>query len=337
MQNKPPQRPVNRVRWLISALGLLASLLVGVLIASRDNLTLFASAGVGSGTPPIASATVSHQGTPVATAKPSGQVPAWDHVVVILMENRGYREVIGQPRTAPYLNALASQSAVAANYQAVSTAGSLAEYLALTAGDTYGVPGECLPANCVVRVTNLADRLEQAGKTWKAYQESMPGPCWLNDSYPYGTWHNPFIYYADIQNNSSRCAAHDVPYTQLATDFQNASTTPNYSFITPNLLDDMHDGSVSQGDTWLAQNVPSIINSPAFTTQHSLLMITWDEDDHSSYGPVATVFFGYGVRVGHSHVAYTHYSLLRTIERAWGLEPMAANDGHAAAMTDLLV
>ena len=99
----------------------------------------------------------------------------------------------------------------------------------------------------------------------------------------------------------------------------------------------MHDGTVTQGDTWLAQNVPDILNSPAFTTQHSLLVITWDEDDATDLGPIATLFYGSGVRVGHSHVAYTHYSLLRTIERAWGLEPMTANDRRAVAMTDLLV
>jgi acid phosphatase len=72
-----------------------------------------------------------------------------------------------------------------------------------------------------------------------------------------------------------------VPYTQLATDLGSTATTPNYLFITPNLIDDMHDGTIAQGDTWLSQNVPTILNSSAFTSQNSVLNIVWDEDDSS--------------------------------------------------------
>jgi hypothetical protein len=82
----------------------------------------------------------------------------------------------------------------------------------------------------------------------------MPAPCALSDSGEYAVRHNPFVYYTDFQT-TSQCN-NDVPYIQLSSDPGSTATTPNYVFITPNLIDDMHDGTIAQGDTWLSQNVP---------------------------------------------------------------------------------
>jgi len=210
---------------------------------------------------------------------------------------------------------------------------SLPNYLALTGGSTFGITSDC--TTCFVSAPNIAkDRVEASGRSWKAYVESMPKPCFVGDSYPYMQKHDPFIYYNDIRTNTAECNK-VVPYSTLATDLKSAGTTPNYAWITPNMCNDMHDCSVSTGDTWLKNNVPAILNSAAFTTQNSLLMITWDEDNGSSGNHVATLVIAKSVPAGfRSSVRYTHYSLLRTVESAWGLSPLTGNDGGASPMSD---
>ena len=94
-----------------------------------------------------------------------------------------------------------------------------------------------------------------------------------------------------------------------------ADSTPDFGWITPNMLDDMHDGTVAQGDTWLSQNVPALLSSPAFTTQRSLLFITWDENDGSSGNRVPTIVVSpYTAPGTRSSTGFSHYSLLRTAE-----------------------
>ena len=248
------------------------------------------------------------------------------------MENHGYSSIIGSS-AAPYVNSLLPSAALAANYYAV-THPSLPNYLALAGGSMFGITSDC--TTCWISATNIADRLEAAGSTWKGYMESMPSPCFIGDSYPYAQKHNPFIYFNDIRTNAVRCQSHVVPYSQLATDLASTATTPNFAFITPNMCSDTHDCTVGAGDSWLSVQVPSILNSAAFKTQRSLLLLTWDEDDSTGANQVATVLLGSGVAAGgRSSVAYNHYSLLRTIEAARGLTTLTANDANAAPITDL--
>lgn len=268
-------------------------------------------------------------------ASSASTVPAYDHIVEIVMENHSYSDIIGNTTAAPYLNQLAMQGAVGANYFAV-THPSLPNYLALTGGKDFGVSSDCEPpTNCTINAPNLADRMEGAGKSWKAYLESMPSACDFADAYPYAAKHNPFAYFADIQTNSTRCKSHDVPYSRLSADLASTSTTPNFVMVVPNLLHDMHDGTISQGDAWLSRQVPTILNSPAFTQQRSLLAIVWDEDDNSQNNQVPLILVGSGVKPNYSSaIDYTHYGLLKTIETAWGLPALASNDSNAAPMTD---
>jgi len=264
-------------------------------------------------------------------APAAGTVPAFNHIFTIVMENHSYGQIIGSG-SAPYINSLAAKYGLATNYFAVAHP-SLPNYLALTGGSTFGITSDC--TTCFVSAPNIAkDRVEASGRSWKAYMESMPRPCFVGDSYPYMQKHDPFIYFNDIRTNATECNK-VVPYSTLATDLKSAGTTPNYAWITPNMCNDMHDCSVSTGDTWLKNNVPAILNSAAFTTQNSLLMITWDEDNGSSGNHVATLVIAKSVPAGfRSSVRYTHYSLLRTVESAWGLSPLTGNDGGASPMSD---
>jgi len=126
-----------------------------------------------------------------------------------------------------------------------------------------------------------------------------------------------------------------VPYTSFASDLASTATTPNYAWVTPNLCDDMHDCLISTGDTWLSQNVPTILNSPAFTTQNSLVLITWDEDDGTQNNQVPMLVIAKSVPAGfRSSTLYNHYSMISTIESAWGLSPLTTNDGTATPLSD---
>ena len=250
------------------------------------------------------------------------------HVFLIVMENKEYDQVIGNAN-APYLNRLASQYAVADDYYAV-THPSLPNYLALFGGDTYGIRSDC--TDCFVNQTNLADALDAAGKTWKSYQEGLPGPCFLGtQSGEYALKHDPFLYYQDIRDNPARCRQ-VVPLTQLSQDLA-ANQVPNFAWITPNLIHDMHDGSVADGDRWLASFVPTILASAAWK-EGGLLMIVWDEGSSSagccgvSGGRVPLLVisprgpFGY-----QSPVPATHYDLLRAVEDLWGLRQIGLTAG----------
>src|SRR5438046_4949969 len=133
---------------------------------------------------------------------PAPAVPSFSHVFVIVMENHEYGSIIGSS-AAPYINSLASTYALATNYYGASHP-SLPNYLALTAGSTFGIASDC--TTCFVGATNIADQVEASGRSWKAYMESMPSTCYAGDAYPYMQKHNPFIYYNAIRPNAARCA-----------------------------------------------------------------------------------------------------------------------------------
>jgi len=113
------------------------------------------------------------------SATASAQVPSFDRVFVIVMENKEYGSVIGSS-SAPYENALATECGLAGNYHGV-THPSLPNYIAATSGGTQGISDDCGPSECPRRVQSLFGQLQAAGMTWTAYDESMPAPCSLSD------------------------------------------------------------------------------------------------------------------------------------------------------------
>jgi hypothetical protein len=285
--------------------------------------------------------TVAHPTAPVGPAvpaRPASGLPAFSHVFTIVMENEESGSIIGNP-AASYINSLASTYGLASNYYAVSHP-SLPNYLALTAGSTFGIASDC--TTCYVGATNIADQVEASGRSWKAYMEDMPSACFTGGwSGGYAMKHDPFMYFDDIRTNMGRCAAHVVPFTQFWGDMA-SGRVPNYVFITPNMCNDMHDCSVATGDGWLRGVVPAIMNSAAFRNGGALF-ITWDEGSSAAGccgdaagGRVATLVISPMAIGGYrSGAAETHFSLLRTIEDAWHLGHLgAAGDRSTAAMRE---
>jgi phospholipase C len=248
------------------------------------------------------------------------------------MENKSYDEVIGSSN-ALFINNLLKTSALATNYFAVAHP-SLPNYLALVGTDTFSITTDC--TDCFVAKTNLVDSLESVGKTWKAYMEDLPSICTLGNSGLYDQNHNPFIYFDDIRNNPDRCAK-IVSFDSFASDLSQ-NTLPNYSWISPNLCHNMHSCPVTDGDTWLANIVPQILNSDAFTKQNSLLVIVWDEAEGVEPNHVPLILVGPKVKTNYqSNIFYNHYSLVKTIESAWNLPTLTDNDKSAIPMSNFFI
>src|SRR5205085_5722156 len=217
------------------------------------------------------------------------------HVVVIVMENKEYGDVIGSS-SAPYVNRLARRYGLATNSYGVSHP-SLPNYLALTGGDTFGISSDC--TSCHVGGKNLVDELEAARISWKAYMESMPTPCYRGGSAgDYAKKHDPFAYYDDVVTSKRRCSK-IVPYQQLAKDMRRGRL-PKFVWISPNLCHDMHDCEVKTGDGFLASLIPRLLR---VLGKHGVLFLTWDEGSsdrgccsHAAGGHIATIVAGPDVR-----------------------------------------
>jgi phospholipase C len=267
--------------------------------------------------------------------------PTYSHVIWILMENHSYGDVIGNTSQAPYINSLASQCGLATNYHNLSHP-SLPNYV----GMTSGLAGRSLKAfnpdcNPSKKCSTSAPSIFGQGESWKAYEESMPATCAPSNSGEYAVRHNPPPYFPAL---AAACATLDVPYGQLAGDLA-SNSLPAFSFITPNLIDDMHDGTITDGDTWLANNIPTILNSSAYTSRTTAVFITWDEGTGGKTGEdcttnttdpsclVATIVVSPSTAVGTTSGAlFNHYSLLGTAEQLLGL-PALGRATSTATMT----
>jgi len=289
------------------------------------------------------SLTLSTQVQPPVLKAPASTVPAFDHVFFVMMENTNFSEVIGDTTDAPFINSLAQKGTLLTNYSGAYHP-SDENYMAVSGGDTF-VTGAIYFPNIKVTAKHIGDSLEAAGKTWKAYEQGMGTPCNTsnnNDSY-YEPDDAPFINYTNISGNPTRCAQHLFDTTQLTTDLQSASTTPNFSWIA---ADDYYDGEASGNgssgslqtqDGWLKQTLQPIFASPAWTQQRSLLILTWDESASSGTNHIAGIVYGSQGLVGAggvSTVSYNHYSSGRTIENALSIPTLTANDTYAQPIND---
>jgi hypothetical protein len=286
--------------------------------------------------------------------------PQYDHVFLLVMESEPYRQIIGYPY-APILNALAQDYGLASNYSGVGDP-SEPNYVAMLGGDTFGLstddpywfPGQTINAS------NLMSQLEGAGKTWRGYFQNMPYPGYRGYCYPdkcigipdsdtqYVAKHNGIVNFADLQTPSE--LAKMYPYSQLAADLA-AGTVSNFSYIVPDECHDMHgappwcvdsgkSGSLVQnwlianGDAFAGSVVNAITSSAMWTTGNNAILITFDEGNTPT-GTVATIVISnHGPRGVTDKTSYNHYSLLASMQQAFGLGCLL-NSCTANPMTNL--
>ena len=294
-----------------------------------------------SETPVPPTATVTVTPSPTQTPNPpspereaarvKADIPAFDHILIILFENHDYNEVIGN-QDMPVFNRLAQQYSLLTNYYAVAHP-SLPNYIALIGGDTFGINSDC--ADCFVNQPSLPDLIEASGRSWKTYQEDMPGPCHVGFTGQYDLNHNPFLYFDPIRKDSVRCDRSVVPLTDLKQDL-NAKQLPNYAFIMPDLCHSGHDCSLAEADAWLGNMVSNLQDSSALGKNY-LLFVLFDENsaDQSPKNPtccgaggrVAAVVVSPQAKTGFQDTtALSHYSLLRTILLSWGLPRLGLSE-----------
>ncbi|HVY45690.1 MAG TPA: alkaline phosphatase family protein [Minicystis sp.] len=265
-------------------------------------------------------------------------------VFTIVMENHDRTQILGDPSAAPFIAELAKQGAVAAGYHDAYVHPSEPNYIWMVAGENFGIlddadPG---PSNAIDATSHVADQIEAAGLTWKAYEESMGAPCGLVSHGEYAVKHDPFAYFDDVSgwnghdfSPSTRCREHLVDYGELEADLASGDV-PDYAFITPNLVHDMHDGSVQEGDAWLSREVSKILASDAFK-RGGVLFLLWDEGASSGDSPPFIVLSP-NARAGFvSHADYDTSAYLKTVEAILGLEalPCAADPTTVPTMDDL--
>jgi phosphatidylinositol-3-phosphatase len=292
---------------------------IGVLVGVVSVAAVIVAIAISSGSGHPASKSAASGSSHLSATKPAESKAPGSHVFVILLENHGFNQVIGNPK-APYINRLASEGVVSTRYYAI-THPSLPNYLAIIGGSTFGIHSDC--TSCSARGSNLAVQLQRAGIPWRAYMNGLGSSCWLGGYKGlYAKKHNPFFYFPSITSDPSRCAQ-IVPGGLLDRDLADGNVA-RFVWITPNTCEDAHDCGISNSDSYLIGLVPKLLGQLG---PHGFLVITFDEGptdlgccggDHG--GRVATILVGPDVRHGaRVKTVYDHYSLLRTLEDVFSL------------------
>ncbi len=251
--------------------------------------------------------------------------------MVIWGENTDYATALAQP----YLYTLATTYGSYTNYQALAHP-SQPNYVAFAGGSTFVTKDN---STCLyIPNQNLVDRLESGSVSWKEYEEDYPGPC--TQTSLYATKHDFFINFLDVNSTTNRtnnivAFQGGVPstYSELT-----GANPPSFVAVTPNLIDDGHNTSVASYNAWLQSTsfFQDMLQSKYYTDR--AIFITFDENandisPNQVYCVVVSALAKPGYQAG---TAYTHYSLLRTMEDNWGLPTLTANDAAASNMFEAL-
>ncbi len=308
-------------------------------------------------------------GVATASAAPAA-FPRYDHVFLIIEENHGLSQIIGNP-AAPNLNALAKQYGLADHYFS-TTDPSEPNYIAMLGGDSFGIVDDNAYYLHILDKPNLLQQLDQAGVSWRGYLQSMPHRGYLGVCFPgrcegvpdvsalYGTKHNGIVYF---RHNIATEAERDKmgPITDLGLDL--ARDPPRFGYIVPDHCTDMHgsppwcgdsghvggtldNALVSRGDAYVGQLVAMITGAAFWSQGNNAIVVTFDEGNGSGgccdavpgTGQVYTaVITSRGPRGVIDHAAYNHYSLLRSLEAAFGVGCLAhaCDTANVPAMTPL--
>jgi hypothetical protein len=267
----------------------------------------------------------------------------YDHVVIVVEENRSVTQIIGDRVNAPFINSLADGGVRLGNMFALVHP-SQPNYLHLYSGADQGVLDDNLPPNFSTTPTstypfttaNLGAEIIAAGFSFAGYSEQIEsaGDTDWADYDPHSATH-PGIFYRRKHNPWANWVAKvmPIPSNQLSGTINKAfldfpqgdlAALPTVSFVIPNQEHDMHDGSRKQGDDWLRDNLGAYATWAK--TNNSLLIITWDEDDYNGVNQIPTILYGAGLRDGTVvGGTWTLHNLLRTIEDMYG------TGGHAGS------
>ena len=253
------------------------------------------------------------------SALAANALPRPDHIVIVMEENKSFSQIIGN-KDAPYINTLAQRGVLFTNSYGV-THPSQPNYLALFTGSLRGIGSNTCPLD--LQGDNLAGALISKGLSFANYSESLPEAGYTGCMYgAYMRKHNPVA-------NWNELTAFNQPFGAFPQDF---AKLPTVSLVMPDQRNDMHDGSIAQGDAWLALNIEQYAQWAL--GHNSLLIVTWDEDNGSENNRVATIFAGAMVKPGKSMQRINHYTLLRMLSEMYGL-PYLGESVEQKSITDI--
>ena len=255
-------------------------------------------------------------------------IPHPDHIVIVIMENHGYSQIIGSS-SAPYINSLAADPKGALFTNSHGTAHpSQPNYLQFYSGSNQGVTGDGFPTVNPFTTLNLGSSLISASKTFITYSEDLPSVGYNGStSGNYARKHNPCANWMGASTNGVPTTVNQ-PFTSYPTDY---TTLPTVSYVVPNLQNDMHDGTVAQGDAWIQTHISGY--ATWCKTHNSLLIITFDEDNNTTPNQIPTIFVGEKVLAGQYAELINHYNVLRTLDDIYGL-PYSGSASTATPITD---
>jgi len=268
----------------------------------------------------------------INSAKVYSEVPRPDHVVICVLENHAYQQIIGSS-SAPYINHLSTIGANMVEYYGLSHP-SQTNYIKLFSGESQGVTSNNVPVGTPFSTPNLGASLLYSGFTFIGYSEDLPSVGSLVEvSGGYARKHSPWVHWQGTGTNQIPASCNQT-LDNFPADF---NQLPDLSFVIPNLDNAMHDGvdptRIETGDRFVSDVLSPYVNWAM--NNNSLLIVLFDEDDNFSSNHIPCIFVGPMVTPGnYAQTGYDHYDMLRTIQDMYGL-PYIANSVTAKPIEEI--
>ena len=285
----------------------------------------------------------SAQSAPVlATTEGTGTLGKIKHIVTILEENHSANLVTSS--SMPFLVGKVKTSGETLSNEVGLGHPSLPNYLNLTEGNPgdpvsfYGQDCGTSTSGCIQNDDNIYHQAEQLPGSWAQWSESMPSNCDSTNKSPYVVHHAPAPFYQDLLSDGT-CATNDIPITESSLPTDSAA----YTFVTPNLNDNAHDGTLAQADNWLSVTLPQLMGTTAYKSGNTLIEVTFDETGGTGGSSTAmyTALFNPNLPKLGGTISppagkqFTHYSVLAMNEHLFNLPYLAGAQTAAIPNTGL--
>ena len=269
-------------------------------------------------------------------------LPVYDHVVIVIEENKDYNEIIGSDAD-PYINMLRNEGANFTQMYAEEHK-SEGNYFWLISGNNENVGFADVIPKAMLPASNLGEQLIKKGFTFKGFSEDLPEVgSMVSVKYPYARKHVPWVSFSNLPAGNNPDSSTNLQFAQFPSDY---NKLPTISIVAPNLINDMHDNpdNVKHGDAWLRAHMDSYYQWAK--SHNSLLIITFDENEDISgmmgltdpsstdkviQNRIPTIFAGAHIERGDysEGKGITHVNILRTLEAMYGLQKSGRQQENA--------
>jgi len=273
-------------------------------------------------------------------------LPVYDHIVIIVEENKNYEQIIGN-KNASYINdVLRKEGAILTNFYAEEHHSEGNYFWLFSGGNQHvgfidSVPGRDYATS------NLGEELIRAGRSFKGYSEGLPEiGSLVTEQRLYARKHAPWVSFSNVPRGKTVADSSNLRFPE---DFpSDYNLLPTVSFVIPNLVHDMHNGptpsGILAGDKWLREHIDGYYN---WAKQHnSLLILTFDENSDSPLmggvtdpadkepkkrNRIVTILAGAHIKHGEysEGKGVTHVNVLRTLEAMYKLNRSGSQQWNA--------